>query len=133
MSRERMLRVNELIKREVSDLCEQRIVPQLDALLTVTAVKTSPDLHHALVLVSVMGDTAKQEEALHLLRRERAMFQERIARHIQLRYTPVLQFRLDHTLAEADRVLALIESLEVAPAGEAPLTDAPPAGASARD
>jgi len=108
-----MLRVNELIRRELGDLCERRIVSDLNALLTVTHVDTSPDLRQATVLVSVMGDEAQRRDALKLLHRNRGLFQREIARRTQLKYTPVLRFQLDETMEQADRVLAIIDELDL--------------------
>jgi ribosome-binding factor A len=59
-----------------------------------------------------MGDTAGQREALRLLEQNRVSFQREIAHRIKLKFTPVLGFRLDLTLAQADRVLAIIDQLQ---------------------
>ena len=55
----------------------------------------------ATVFVSVYGAEDEQREAFRLLHDNRVPFQREIARRIQLKYTPVLKFRLDRTMAEA--------------------------------
>ena len=126
MTSDRMRRVNELILRELGNLCEREIVSEVDALVTITQVITSPDLHQARVLVSVMGDIEQQRRALHLLRNKRALFQHELATRIKLKYTPVLTFKLDETLAQADRILNILDqmNLEDTPESDANSTSA---------
>ena len=113
MTINRMLRVDELVRREIGTICEERIVAELDALLTITRVKTAPDLRNAIVFVSVMGNEAQKQTALKVLLAHRVEIQAEVGRRVQLRYTPVLHFRLDETLAAADHVLALIDGLKL--------------------
>ena len=69
----RLVRVNELLKREISTILERRIVPLVSALITVTGVDTAPDLRQAIVFVSVYGGDA--DEVLQLLRKQRGEIQ----------------------------------------------------------
>ncbi len=113
MTSDRMRRVNEMILRELGNLCEREIVSEVDALVTITQVITSPDLHQARVLVSVMGDIEQQRRALRLLRNKRALFQHELATRIKLKYTPVLTFKLDEKLAQADRIFNILDQLNL--------------------
>ena len=122
MTFDRMARVNELLRRELSSLIEQRVVPHIDALLTITGVKTAPDLRKALVFVSLMGEDAQCKAAFDILRHERARLQAEVSTRVKLRYTPVLKFILDDTPAKADRVHAILEELN--------LSDVPGEGAA---
>jgi ribosome-binding factor A len=109
----RMTRVNELLKREISTILERRIVPQVDGLITVTGVETSPDLRQAVVFFSVyLGDS---EAVLTLLRKERGDIQREMSSAVTLKYTPRLNFRLDTTAEDADRVMQLIDQIESPP------------------
>ena len=119
MTFDRMVRINELLRRELGSLFEQRIVPYAEALLTVTRVKTEPDLRKALVFVSIMGEDAQRLAALALVRQERARLQAEIAHRVKLRYTPVLKFIVDDTPAKADRVHAILEELKLSDVPEA--------------
>jgi len=111
MRSNRMRRVDELLRRELGTQFERLIAPELDALVTITAVTTSPDLRQATVSVSVMGSEAAQTAALRLLQKRRTLLQRELAQHVKLKFTPVLSFHLDETLARADRVLALMDEL----------------------
>ena len=107
----RMPRVNELLKRELSTIIESKTCPQLDCLLTITDVKTSPDLHHATVYVSVYGSEQQKASALSLLLHQRADIQHLMSRNVRLKYTPVLHFRLDDLLEKADRIEKILGEL----------------------
>ncbi len=119
---DRMLRVNELLRRELALLCEREISPGFDGLVTITAVKTAPDLRQATVFVSVLGDEEHRKRALSLLGAKRKMFQREISRRVVLKYTPVLKFRMDASAEQADRILAILDELDVS-------EDDPPADA----
>ncbi|MFA5204693.1 MAG: 30S ribosome-binding factor RbfA [Lentisphaeria bacterium] len=121
MKTDRMLRVDELLKQELGLLMERDIAPAQSALVTLTRVKTSPDLQQAEVYVSVMGSEAQKQTVLQLLHDYRREFQSVIARHIKIKYTPILHFHLDSTIEKGGNVLALMEQLhlnESAPAAD---------------
>ena len=109
----RMRRVNELMRRELAELCERLLPAELAVHLTVTEVRTSPDLRQAKAFVSVYGPDDRRTAVLKELHECRTAFQRAIGRHTGLKYTPVLSFELDETLARADRVLGIIDSLDL--------------------
>jgi len=113
MSTNRMFRVNELMHREISNLIERDLVGLVDGMVTVTRVETSSDLRHSRVYVSVFGDETAKREAFRALVRLRKRFQGEIARVIELKYTPVLSFKLDESLAVGDRILSIINDLDL--------------------
>lgn len=112
MKVDRMLRVNELIRRELGSVIERDLTGYLPALVTITEVRTSPDLQQATVKVSVLGTDAQRRQALEQLNAHRRVFQAHLARHVRIKYTPVITFVLDLTLEKADRVLALLDELQ---------------------
>ncbi len=110
----RMVRVNELLKRELGEVFEKDICPGLSCLVTVTAINTSPDLHHAIVYVSIYGcDDDERQRVLCLIKSKRTELQRKVARHVRLKYTPVLRFELDDKFDQADRVYAILDSLNI--------------------
>ncbi len=111
--RDRMRRVNELIQREVSVLCEEFVVPNVDSLLTVTAVRTTPDLRQATVSVSVLGDDEQKRQVFRSILNERRHIQAELGQRIRLKYTPVLKFELDDRIAAADRIMGIIRELDL--------------------
>jgi ribosome-binding factor A len=110
---DRMVRVNELLKRELSQLVEREICRDFDCLVTVTAVETAPNLQHATVYVSVYGGSEQKRAVMARLHAARADFQHDIARSVTLKYTPVLHFQLDETGEEADHIMKILRELEM--------------------
>jgi ribosome-binding factor A len=82
--------------------------------VTVTDVRTSADLRHARVYVSVLGapgrssELAQREATLAGLRSAHGYLQSRIARELRLKRTPALEFIYDDTTDRALRVEALL-------------------------
>jgi ribosome-binding factor A len=77
--------------------------------VTVTAVRTSPDLRHARVFVSVLGEPAEREATLEGLQSAHGFLQRRIAAELRLKHTPTLAFEYDDTTERAMRVSELID------------------------
>ena len=60
MSR-RTERINQFLREEISELLRQAKDPRLDSFVTITEVIISPDLRHARIFVSILGDEKEQE------------------------------------------------------------------------
>ncbi len=85
--------------------------------VTVTFVEVSPDMRHAKVHVSIMGDEAKQQLAVRGLQNAAGFLQQKIARRIDTRYTPRLRFVLDPGVKHAMEVSRILS--EVLPRDDA--------------
>jgi ribosome-binding factor A len=111
MSSERMRRVDEAMREvlsaAVSDLKDPRV-----GFVTVTDVRTSPDLRHARVFVSVLGDDAARSATLDGLASAHGVLQGRIGRELRMKRTPTLEFVYDDTAERADRLGRLMDDLE---------------------
>lgn len=114
MSTARMRRVDEAMRQVLGDVLAQDLKDPRIGFVTVTDVKTSPDLRHARVYVSVLGPEAEQDATLDGLRSAHGFLQGRVASELRLKRTPELTFELDHTAERAARLERLIEE-----AGEA--------------
>lgn len=109
----RMVRVDELLRRELGTLCEKLVAPHLSALVTITKVECAPDLREALVFVSVLGSPEAHAEAMRLMLSVRREMQQELAHRVILKYTPRLRFRADRTAEKADHVLAILDELQI--------------------
>jgi ribosome-binding factor A len=109
---ERMRRVDTAVRQVVGDVVSQDLKDPRVGFVTVTDVKTSPDLRHARVYVSVLGTPDEQEASLEGLRSAHGFLQRRVAGELRLKHTPELEFVLDHTAERAFRLEALLESSE---------------------
>ena len=108
MPAERMRRVDEAIRQVLADAVAGELADPRVGFVTVTNVKTSPDLRNARVFVSVLGTDAQREDSLAALRSAHGLLQGRIAAQLHLRRTPTLEFVYDHTTDRALRVEALL-------------------------
>jgi ribosome-binding factor A len=123
MSSRRTQKAAEAIREVVSmaiiaDLRDPRIEN-----VTVTYVEVSPDMRHAKVHVSVMGDDAKQRLCLHGLQSSAGYLQSKISDRIDTRYTPRLHFELDMGVKKSLAISQLLA--EVLPSDEQPPEDVP--------
>jgi ribosome-binding factor A len=109
MSGERMRRVAAAMRQVLGDALSQDLKDPRVGFVTVTDVKTSPDLRHARVYVSVLGDEATQDATLDGLRSAHGYLQSRVAAELRLKRTPELQFELDHTAERAARLERLLD------------------------
>jgi ribosome-binding factor A len=108
MASERMRRVDEAIRQVLADVLAGELADPRVGFVTVTDVKTSPDLRSARVFVSVLGDDAAREASLAGLRSAHGLLQRRIATELRLRRTPTLEFQYDPTTDRALRIDALL-------------------------
>ncbi|MGN0892056.1 MAG: ribosome-binding factor A [Oligosphaeraceae bacterium] len=111
---DRIARLNCQILRELGLLGEVIIRPHIpDALVTFVAVELASNLRTATVFFSVYGGDSAKRRAMELMKRKRVALQEGIARKVPMKYTPVLHFRLDETAERADRVLTILNQLNL--------------------
>ena len=111
----RLLRVNELVKRELSGIITREVTFDA-ALVTINQVNVTPDLKKAHVFVSVLG-AESGPSVLAKLESHRTAFQAELARNVVLKYTPHLIFHLDDSIERGTRVIEILQKLET-PAGE---------------
>jgi len=107
---ERMRRVNESIRQVLSEGVGQLKDPRI-GFVTVTGVRTSPDLRQARVFISVLGAERKRVQTLAGLQAAHAVLQARLARELRLKRTPQLAFEYDPTVERGVRMTKLIDEL----------------------
>jgi ribosome-binding factor A len=110
MSSARMRRVDETVRAVLSDAIATQLKDPRVGFVTVTAVKTSPDLRHASVYVSVLGDAAARADSLKGLRSAHGYLQRLLARELTLKHTPTLTFAYDETVDRGMRITELLQS-----------------------
>jgi ribosome-binding factor A len=106
-----MRRVDEAVREVLGDAVSHDLKDPRVGFVTVTEVRTSPDLRHARVFVSVFGTQDEQAATLEGLRSAHGILQGRVARELRLKRTPALEFALDDTAERAARLEALIEDV----------------------
>jgi ribosome-binding factor A len=117
MTSGRMRRVDEAIRQVIGDSVAGELKDPRVGFVTVTDVRTSADLRHARVYVSVLGSDgrasapAEREATLEGLRSAHGFLQGRVAGELHLKRTPTLEFVYDETTDRAMRVDALIDEI----------------------
>lgn len=102
-----MRRVDEAMREVLSDAIGALKDPRI-GFVTVTAVDTSPDLRHASVWVSVLGDETAQRLSLEGLRSAHGLLQRAVASQLRMKNTPQLEFAYDDTAERAARLERLL-------------------------
>jgi ribosome-binding factor A len=103
MSTDRMRRVNEAVREVLSDSMKLLKDPRV-GFVTVTDVRTSPDLRHAKVFVSVLGSDEEREATMDGLASAHGLLQSVVNRELRIKRTPTLEFVYDDTAERAARL-----------------------------
>lgn len=111
MRGKRTERVAELIKQSLGQNLLTKIRDPRLGFITVTHVEVSPDLEHAKVFYSVMGDDKVQKSTRVALERSRGFLQHELAMELKLRMTPLLSFHYDTSIEEGLKIEKIIRKL----------------------
>jgi ribosome-binding factor A len=109
MGSSRMRRVDVAVRAVLSDAIAKDLQDPRVGFVTVTAVKTSPDLRHARVYVSVLGDEQARAETLEGLRSAHGFLQGHVASELSLKHTPTITFEYDESIDRGMRISRLID------------------------
>ena len=108
----RMRRVDEAVREVLSDAIAKDLQDPRVGFVTVTAVKTSPDLRHARVYVSVLGSDEQKDEALEGLRSSAGFLQSKVGQELRMKHTPTLEFHYDKSIDRGMRITELLDTEE---------------------
>ena len=107
----RINKVNELIKQTVSTLLLKEEYFEKDILVTVTQVKTAPDLSKTSVFISVMPEE-KSDLVIKVLNRNIYDLQQKFNKKMFMKRVPKIIFRQETKTKEADRIEKLLDELK---------------------
>lgn len=112
MSKQRITRLNSLLKEVISDIIRRDVRnPHVNELVTVTRVDISRDLHHAKVYISVIGSAEQKEETLAALQSAAGFIAVQSSREVVMRYFPALAFKLDDSVEKHMRIEELLSKI----------------------
>ena len=123
---QRTERIDELLRQEISGILSREVADPRVGFVTVTQVETAPDLRHARVWVSIIGEKAERDATLAALDRVMVFVRRELGTRLRIRRIPEFHVRLDDTAERGTRVLHLLQELEEGRLSEEP----PPAGES---
>ncbi len=107
----RMRKVNELLREVIAEETTELKDPGI-GFLTITGVETAPDLRHAIVYYSVLGTDEEAAATAAALHRAGPRLQSAISRQTRIKYTPVLEFRVDPSIEEGLKIDRLLHGLD---------------------
>jgi ribosome-binding factor A len=115
-------RIDELLRQEIGSIVARDVADPRIGFATITSVETTPDLRHAKVWVSVIGQPTERDATLAALRRAMPFVRHELGTRLRIKRIPDLHIHLDDTAERGTRVLRLLSDLE---AGDTPTTDTP--------
>jgi ribosome-binding factor A len=123
---QRTARLDELLREEISGIISRDIHDPRVGFVTVTSVEVAPDLRHATVWVSMIGQPGERKDALRALGHAMPFVRGKLG-FLRLKRIPELHLRLDETVERGTRVLDILSALEegVEP-GDAPRAETLP-------
>jgi len=115
MSKRRQERMSVEVQRVLSRIIREDIKdPRIDInTVSIPRVDVSGDLSHARVNISVLGDEVKQAATMKGLQQARGYIRTELARALQVKHAPELEFRLDMSIEHGIRMSGILEDIGV--------------------
>ena len=108
--RRRVLRINELIREELSLLIRAAKDPRLkQGVVSITEVETSTDLQQAKIFVSMLGTPEERKQLMEGLQAAKGFFRRELLGRMDLRRVPDLNFVQDDSIERGSRVLSMLQ------------------------
>ncbi|WP_330576498.1 30S ribosome-binding factor RbfA [Defluviitalea raffinosedens] len=110
----RMIRINEEIKKELSDIIRQDLKDPriIQTMVSVLNVDTTNDLKYCKIYISVMGNEEQKKGVIEGLKNASGFIRREIARRINLRNTPELIFKIDDSIEYGIRLSKIIDDIK---------------------
>jgi len=108
---ERTRRVDHLLQEEISAVIQREVHDPRVGFVTITSVETTPDLRHATVYVSIIGDEAQRKTSMEALGRAMPFVRHNLG-VLRLRRIPQLHLREDDSAQRGTRVMQLLDQVE---------------------
>ena len=109
---DRMDRVSEAIKRELSLILQERISDPRISGLSITKVEVSRDLRNAKVYYLKFLDEAERQEVQKALKKAGSFLRNELARRISMKFTPRLSFLEDKAEEAEENIERTFEAIE---------------------
>lgn len=105
-------RVAETLRMEIMDIIQKDLKDPKIGIATITSIRLSPDLKHAVAGVSVFGEPDVQEETIAALRRAHGYIRKEIGQRLELRVVPDIVFELDRAAEHSVKIQQILHDLE---------------------
>ena len=123
---QRTNRIDELFRQEIGEIFRRDVDDPRIGFATITDIETTPDLRHARMSVSVIGQPEERKATLAAMGRAMPFVRHELGKRLRLKRIPQFHLELDDTLERGTRVLQLLNEIEEGRIDE----DVPPVGES---
>jgi len=107
----RLPRVNQLIKKELSQIVQREIEFPVDILVTVTRVETSTDLKDSQIWVSAIPED-KSKRVTEILNKNIYFLQKKLDKRLSMKSVPKIKFLEEKKTREAAKIEEILEELK---------------------
>lgn len=104
-------RIAEFIKQELAVLVQRQFPLHEYGMITLTSVDVSPDLKNAKIFVTAFSDKLSNDQLVSALNEEAGHLRHELSHIMQSRGVPSLKFKYDESIARAQRLDDLINSV----------------------
>jgi ribosome-binding factor A len=108
----RVDRINSLIQQEVAELIRSELKDPRLGFVSVVGAEVSPDLRHARIAISILGDAEAKKNSLEVLRRASGFLREKLKGRLDLRRLPELDFHIDDSIEYSIHISQVIQDLK---------------------
>ena len=98
------------LKKAISEIL--KIEHQFDVLVSVSDLDISPDLSNVKIYISVLGDQESKDKVLKELNNNTVTIKKYFPRYIKLRKVPNINFFIDETLENAEKLQKILDKLK---------------------
>lgn len=109
--KERIQRVNNLIRNELVKIISKEVEFPPDVLVTLTRVKTTKDLAQSQVFISVFPE-GRMEEVLEILEKDVYSLQKKLDKILKMKVVPKIIFKKEEKMVEAGRIEKILADLK---------------------
>jgi len=107
-------RVADQIRGELGLLLTREVHDPGIGFVTITRVQVTPDLQHARVFYTALGDERARRNSDRALHRAIPFLRRQIGSRLRLRRVPELEFLYDESIAGQDRIEQLLHDIHAA-------------------
>ncbi len=112
MDSQRLQRVGEVLKLELSELVRLKVKDPRLGFVTITNVEVSGDLRHAKVFVSGLGTAEETSRSIEVLSGAAGFLRSELFKKVRLRYIPELAFKIDRSIEHSVRISQVLRQLK---------------------
>lgn len=111
MAQYRFGRLAEEFKKEISAIIKDDLNDPRVGFVSVVSVQVSADLRHAKVFVSILGDEDAVKDCMVALKKAAGFVRREIARRIDLRHTPEIEFHYDDSIIHGAKITQILREV----------------------